>query len=344
MVRFVDTGNANVFNAVTLNYLTFDEIYGLDGDDLIFGAFGGRMIIEGGTGDDAISVRNQGSIFSYNLLYGGEGNDTFFLADESGGDQAYGGRGDDVFFGTDLSSEWMYGDDGNDTINGGGGSDHLEGGQGEDQLFGGAGDDYLIDGSGDNKLDAGADDDHVTSGWGNDTINAGSGNDWVTDSGGTNFIYGFAGVDRLIGGANVDTIFGGEGNDVILGGGGDDFLRGDVGQDLLWGSGGKDTFRYAAITDSTAVATSRDTIYDFIETTGANQDKIDVLLIDARASIAGNQAFVLDTNGVLTEGEIRARIVAGNTLVEGNVDADSTVEFAVVLAGVHTLSAANFIL
>ncbi len=88
-----------------------EEIYGLDGDDIIQAA-GGPDIVYGGNGDDTIQ--------------GGEGSDVIFGQD-----------GDDVLFG----------DSGTNVIFGGGGNT-LYGGAGDDKLYGGSDNDVLVGGSG----------------------------------------------------------------------------------------------------------------------------------------------------------------------------------------------------
>jgi hypothetical protein len=85
-------------------------VYGLDGDDSLFG---NSATMEGGEGNDVI-VNSSAS-------YGGDGNDSISttanvtLAVQT----AYGGAGNDAFFAINFSSPTMlfYGDDGNDTIN-----------------------------------------------------------------------------------------------------------------------------------------------------------------------------------------------------------------------------------
>ncbi len=98
----------------------------------------------------------------------------------------------------------MYGDDGNDSIDGGGGSDTLYGGL----------DDAAVAGSG-----------------GTDRLFGDDGNDIVTGSGGTDSLYGGAGNDSLDGNGGDDLLFGGTGNDAIIGSSGDDSLYGGDGTD-----------------------------------------------------------------------------------------------------------------
>jgi serralysin len=87
--------------------------------------------------------------------------------------------------------------------------------------------------------------------------------------------------------------------------------------------------------------TRRDIIEGFVK----GQDGIVVSAIDANSGVAGNQAFVLDANNSFSAGEIRQKGVSGNLLLEFNVDADATVEMAILLNGVgNALGAGDFVL
>ena len=98
-----------------------DQLIGLGGDDNLVG----------GAGND--------------LIYGNTGNDT--IGDAAGGnDTAFGGQGNDTlnYTGTAATSSLLiYGNLGDDTINGGLGNDKLFGGQGNDRLFGQDGNDNI---------------------------------------------------------------------------------------------------------------------------------------------------------------------------------------------------------
>ena len=124
----------------------------------------------------------------------------------------------------------MYGDDGNDSIDGGGGSDTLYGGL----------DDAAVAGSG-----------------GTDRLFGDDGNDIVTGSGGTDSLYGGAGNDSLDGNGGDDLLFGGTGNDAIIGSSGDDSLYGGDGNDVLTGNGGYDRIFGGDGTDAAVYSQSR---------------------------------------------------------------------------------------
>jgi hypothetical protein len=58
--------------------------------------------------------------------------------------------------------------------------------------------------------------------------------------------------------------------------------------------------------------------------------------IDANTTLTatGNQAFVLDTNGSFSVGEIRQTQQGANLLIEGNTDGDSNAELMILLLNV----------
>lgn len=137
--------------------------------------------------------------------------------------------------------------------------------------------------------------DYIDGRGGNDTIYAGdfddilyggTGNDTIFAGGDPDSIYGGEGDDNLNGEEGNDSFSGANGNDAISGGSGNDSISGDFGADYLHGGSGRDTFGYFSAVDS-LVGLGRDNIADF--TPGV--DKIDLRLVDANASLAGNQAF-----------------------------------------------------
>ena len=73
---------------------------------------------------------------------------------------------------------------GNDTVFGNGGNDRLEGGNGNDALFGGAGNDVIIGGNGNDELDGGTGNDELIGANGNDRLDGGLGADTLTGGNG----------------------------------------------------------------------------------------------------------------------------------------------------------------
>jgi len=103
---------------------------------------------------------------------------------------------------------------GND-IFGEGGNDYIEGGANADWLFGGAGHDTLKAGGGNNNL-----------------LDGGAGNDLLIGSNGAGTIEAKRGSDWLIGGAGRDTLIGGRGEDILEGGkGNSDAMKGGAHAD-----------------------------------------------------------------------------------------------------------------
>ncbi len=154
-------------------------------------------------------------------------------------------------------------------------------------------------------------------------------------------IHGGGGKDTLIGGASDDAIFGDLGADVLKGGGGDDTLAGGGGRDIMRGGLGCDTFDFNAPAESATWA-HRDQILDFTK----GEDVIDVSTIDAKAGVAGNQAF--DFIGAAhfsgTEGELRAKTTpTGDTIVAADLDGDAKADFMILVADAINLDAGDFI-
>jgi Ca2+-binding RTX toxin-like protein len=208
---------------------------------------------------------------------GGSGNDAITVlakTTEVAAVQLNGGGGDDVLTGADSK----------DTLNGGDGNDRLVGAKGDDAQNGDAGNDTLVWNNGDatDVNDGGAGND-ATEVNGNATlgdtftiapdpqvagritfqrtnlvpftitstterfqVNGLGGTDSLTASAGVGArtllsVDGGAGNDTVNGSDGPDLILGGEGNDVLNGGGGDDRIVGDRGADTMNGGSGDDT-------------------------------------------------------------------------------------------------------
>ena len=96
---------------------------------------------------------------TYAGLVGGAGNDTLIFSGSYSGPynvELSGGIGDDILSVTGTASQAnFFGDDGNDTLQGGAGAETLSGGTGNDILQGGAGADTLLGGVGTDTLTGG---------------------------------------------------------------------------------------------------------------------------------------------------------------------------------------------
>jgi hypothetical protein len=173
--------------------------------------------------------------------------------------------------------------------------------------------------------------DKLSGGKGNDTIKGGAGDD--------SLLNGNDGNDSVEGNDGNDVLRGNAGNDTLIGGAGNDTLNGGTGIDVLTGGTGNDTF---AFTSATAAGDST-TITDFVTTV----DKIDLSGVDANSAITADQAFsstiLAGTAPFTAAGQLRFSATT-NTL-EGNTDANfTTTEFSVVLTGVTTVVATDFVL
>jgi Ca2+-binding RTX toxin-like protein len=176
----------------------------------------------------------------------------------------YGGAGDDTFLNQSSAQAFVFGGEGNDTLEGGKGVCHVYGERGEDQikagplsiaeLYGGDGQDTIWGGSLGDKIDGGAD---------LDVIYAGDGDDQVEDESGGCIVFGGAGNDNLIGGPGRDTFYGEDGEDYLGGNDGEDALFGGRDNDVLFGDNGRDSLEGGAGSDQVVGGDGDDTLFGF---------------------------------------------------------------------------------
>ena len=84
-------------------------------------------------------------------------------------------------------------------------------------------------------------------------------------------------------------------------------------------------------------------ITDFVQ----GQDKIDLFDIDANSTVTGNQAFTfVGDNWLTAPGHLGFYhdVKPGTTSVQGDLNGDLAPDFYIELAGVYTLTAADFVL
>src|SRR4051812_13335038 len=224
---------------VSLRANTPLTILGRGGNDQIRNMTAIPAHIEGGTGNDFISVG-----LSSGQADGQEGDDTIIGSGYA--DQLSGGEGND----------YIRGGDGGDTIFGGGGNNVIYGEGGDDlinpgslpesyggMIDGGDGNDYINAGGWDVNVFGGNDNDTIYS-WGGVGVNSGgAGNDTFYGSGDLDIINGDGGNDVVYGGYGDDQIAGGDGDDVIHGDGGNDQISGGAGQDNIHGDNGNDVLQ-----------------------------------------------------------------------------------------------------
>ena len=249
--------------------------------------------------------------------------------------------------------------EGDDVLNGGAGNDTLNGGIGLDSLLGGAGNDiYVVDNAGDiliELLNAGIDTVQSSIEFSlldTDGIGVNGGNvenliltglDSINGTGNAlnNIIIGNAGNNILVGNGGIDTLAGNSGDDSLDGGAGNDALIGGLGADVLTGGLGLDRFDFNLIAESSSLTI--DTIADFSH---AQLDKIDLSTIDAKAATPLiNDVFTFIGNNIAFSN------LAGQLMFDtathsiyGDVNGDSVADFQIILTGVTSLVAADFIL
>lgn len=137
----------------------------------------------------------------------------------------------------------------------------------------------------------------------------------------------------LTGNALVNTVIGGSGNDTLTDGG---------AADVLTGGGGADLFVLTVLSDSIAPISGRDRITDFSSLAG---DRIDLHLLDANANLFGDQAFTFVGLAGFSGSAGELNYGTGvDSRIQGDVNGDSLPDFAILLSGVRSLTASDFVL
>jgi Ca2+-binding RTX toxin-like protein len=209
------------------------------------------VVINGGDGNDALTVLAKTTEISAVKLLGEGGDDVLTGADSN--DSLGGGDGNDRVVGA-KGADTMSGGTGNDTLvwNNGDGSDTMDGDAGNDsaEVNGNPtlGDVLTLEPNGGRikfqrtnlvpfTLDTSTERFEVNGLGGDDSISANAGVGALT----LLSVDGGAGVDTVSGSDGPDVILGGEGNDILSGGGGADRIVGDRGNDTMNGGAGDDT-------------------------------------------------------------------------------------------------------
>jgi Ca2+-binding RTX toxin-like protein len=264
------------------------------------------------------------------------------------------------------NADSITGGSGADTLRGQGGADSLSGGGGNDQLFGGAGNDTMTGGAGIDRFTVDAGTDVITDlgAGGVDVVIVSAGAtlqamlaaDWVATAASSNggvANLSTAGFDvnlaaaggslgwdvsattadavALTGSRRADVLMGGAGADTLIGGAGNDTLAGGLGADALTGGLGADHFRF-----DTVAQANGDIITDI---SAAQGDMIDLRVIDANASLGGDQAFTYLGGAAFTNSAGQLRFQSG--VLQGDVNGDGAADFQMQLTGVTSLAVAN---
>lgn len=339
-----------------------DSLEGRDGDDILSGGLDDDWI-NGGTGIDTASYAGAAGGVAVSLLQGnmaqvtgGAGTDTLVEIENLTGSSF-----NDTLTG-DGGANTINGSGGNDILNGDGGADLLLGGTGADVLDGGAGadslqgqsgsDTYLVDHTGDIIIEAANEGidlvqsfvsftlgDHV------ENLNlVGTSGIEGRGNGLANTIRGNNAANLILGGGGNDKLHGLGGNDTLRGEAGDDWLQGGAGLDIHSGGAGADSFVFDDGDLAGAAFNTCDRILDFSAAAG---DRIRLNLIDANTANGADDnvfSFIGTTAFSGSAGQLRFEVIAGNTYVQGDTDGDGGADFWIMLAGVHTLTAAAFTL
>lgn len=307
-----------------------DALYGMDGADTLRGGGGndelyggsGADLLEGGTGADAMS--------------GGTGNDTFQV--DHTGDKVIEHLAEGIDTVKTTLSTHTLGANVENLKNVGTAQVFTGHGNALDNgMTGGATSDYLFGGDGNDTIYLGAGKDYAWGGNGNDSLEGQSGDDMLS---------GGIGADYLSGGSDRDDIRGDGGDDVLSGGTGDDVLSGGTGFDWSWGGSGKDTFVFTSVSDfkkdGFVSARTSEAIHDF----GAG-DRLDLSLIDANTKLAGNQAFTFHGAGAPTKpaaGALWTVDTGDDLMLLGDINGDGWQDFGVLMVGLQSMSASDFVL
>jgi hypothetical protein len=125
---------------------------------------------------------------------------------------------------------------------------------------------------------------------------------------------------------------------------GNDTITSTVALDKLTGGKGADKFVFTSTANSGILLSNRDTITDF---STAQKDKLDVAGIDANTTNDSVTPVndVFDFIGSLAfDAPGQLRFDSATHILYGNADADADPEFSVLLTGVNSLSATDFVL
>jgi len=247
-----------------------------------------------------------------------------------------------------------------DVIRGNAGNDDLFGLNGADSLYGGLDNDRLFGGPGSDLLNGGLGDDQFFVGTGDVVVEAlNQGYDRVFSAVAFTLaanveelnLFGAASIKGVGNGLNNVifangagcTVQGMAGADYLVGGGGADTINGGAGADLIYGQAGADRFVFGTLADF-APAAAPDAIGDFSHAEG---DRINLSPIDPNSLTAGNQAFAFIGTAAFSangQSQVRWQVQGADVLVQIDSNRDQVSDQVLLLYGVSTLVAADFLL
>jgi Ca2+-binding RTX toxin-like protein len=211
-----------------------NTILGMGGNDYISGG-GGADVLGGGDGTDYLVYNDASAIGTqgvYVNLQSGVAIDTTGAVDRLSGFENI--TGTNHLYPGGYWSDFLLGDNANNTILGMGGTDYISGGGGADVLVGGDGIDYVVYNDASARGTRGV---YVNlkSGFAIDTTGAydslsgfefiigtdnvypgGYWSDFLNGDGGANTIFGQGGNDHITGGLGIDNLYGGAGTDYFV--------------------------------------------------------------------------------------------------------------------------------
>ena len=154
-------------------------------------------------------------------------------------------------------------------------------------------------------------------------------------------IFLFSANLNVIANSGNDTLVGSEGNKTLNGGESNNVLIGGLGADTLTGGLGADRFDFNLIAESAGA--SIDTIADFSR---LQLDKIDLSTIDTKSGTALiNDAFAfIGNNSAFSNIAGQLMFDTATNSIYDDVNGDSAADFQIILTGVTSLLATDFIL
>ena len=315
-------------------------VWGGDGNDTIQLNEVGFLSVDGGAGNDVISVVRNGTIDYASNILGGDGNDVIslsaynlptYFAPPTAPAAIFGGYGYDsltIKRATFIPLSSIAGIESLTVENGA----IIAGSAGQFSQFvsistaGGTGNGVTLRLTAAGTLDLTG---KMASGL-DVRVEGSSGDDTIVSGAGTYAIYGGAGNDSLFGGGGNDTLKGDAGNDTLQGGDGDDTLSGGTGNDLMFGGLGDDTYLVDANGDVISDDGGIDTVRSYLKSYTLAGDLENLVYIGTGTfSGTGNDLGNVIKGGALNDalrglgGDDSLQGAAGNDTLDGGTGNDT---------------------